>query len=188
MDKHLPPCDFVQGSPWVSLFLPLGNPLSTWCVLGTVLYICQDYQDFPVRQMLLNFIPILQMRKWRLRKAKAFAKDHTQLVSGEISVETKSVFPQSPSHKNEELNVFRKRFWAENCNRDSPAAPAWRSCSVHFACVVHPAGMKILKTVLPFFTSDDSATPASQSMLLLWPRAPWLQVKNACIYRTSPDA
>ena len=60
--------------------------------------------------MLLNFIPILQMRKWRLRKAKAFAKDHTQLVSGEISGETKSVFPQSPSHKNEELNVFRKRF------------------------------------------------------------------------------
>lgn len=60
--------------------------------------------------MLLNFIPILQMRKWRLRKAKAFAKDHTQLVSGEISGETKSVFPQSPSPKNEELNVFRKRF------------------------------------------------------------------------------
>ena len=48
------------------------------------------------------------MRKWRLRKAKAFAEDHTQLVS-EILVETKSGFPQSPSHKNEKSWMYSER-------------------------------------------------------------------------------
>lgn len=53
---------------------PWGTLLSAWCVLGSVLYMCQDCQDFLVRQVLLNFIPVLQMRTWRLRKAKSFPK------------------------------------------------------------------------------------------------------------------